>query len=804
MGSFVIGPYGGAFQRGKFQVDISPQDSQKPVEIQVTVDENAEETSYGFRGELDQMMGSWMITLPIPDEFLSSDLVVGDEHSSEIYIEMETGFYAPSLVSSFQSEIPIPSEVDLDSGTISAILNPGSREHLALGFHKLASPASVHLEGPQSAQESSATFRIKRGKIQYGWNEHFHVSFIGSESAALAMQIPQLFEDFRADLIHRGFRFGKYHDYQLPVVIKAKTHNNAEGYFNHSFWSGPSITLRADLLKGSSPSNELEALMGHELFHLAHYVAHPRYYTPYDWLDEAAAMWYEPLVLSDASWLPLLMNQYDDFFRTPLFYPPSGQERVFGYSGGFLLRYLDAAYPGMVAEAYRIAPDIDSDARALQRALSPYGTTVGLEWPSFMAAYLLNPSSIVPSKSSLYGYYRKVTLIGENTFSIGNAMDASISFTPGVPERARSGEWINESRFSFESQSGFLSPEPASMSLSIDMNSLTAEAICLSIANDQATRAIFELPGEVTVTVRCPEFNGVMVYAVPIGGSLEGAQAIAGPPSGYLSSGHPGHLDSTTLQGFSHRNGNGQFDRLVLIPFNAEDGTHGNQPSTIQITVVYKPPLPVLELKGLWEQVNLTIEDAQSYYLTFPTTYSVENGEVNVTWDFINQTVSGDISGHLYGSAERPEAAGLSFSFDQLFDGTIDGPPEKGMNFYEPVPIHLMSFGFGRTEAAIQEMGSIWAQSDGTTVYAGTLTNIICINGLLSASLEFESVPEETDLTYGFDIPASIKSHIPAEMMALLTPTNESYTRTYGWKAKVVFEIPEDLLPFVPGCLAFE
>ncbi|MGQ9681017.1 MAG: hypothetical protein ACUVX9_00615 [Anaerolineae bacterium] len=387
-----IGHEGGAVEHRGFKLHVAPGALRGPALFEVAVlpapaggDSLYSSEVYYVTGPQEPPAGPMTVELPLSDELRRRLTQDGADAAERVAVMLGTYRHVPSAGAWKWDNLPLEASVDLAGGRITASLPEGAT---ALAAAPGARGRLLPLHRPPASEYTTESgFKIFVTYHAFGWrwakSARFALHYQGEVAGVridreLAGSVLEVLEANCDRLLAMGFSLGSYATTERPFevcveVLQADDGTDLAGQFS-SGWFSPYIKLNPNVLLDP---RQLTSTLGHELFHLAHYVAHPRIVEPYDTLDEAASLWYEAVAAGDERGYinPDLGLAYRGFFKQPLFFPPAGQERRMGYGAGYFLRYLVHRFGGVaggghdfVARAYA-QPVEPSGARALSKAL---------------------------------------------------------------------------------------------------------------------------------------------------------------------------------------------------------------------------------------------------------------------------------------------------------------------------------------------------------------------------------------------------------------------------------------------------
>lgn len=573
LGTLEIGASGGTFEKGDLRLEYPPGIAPQTLRFEVLRERRAppreeegltyRSVGYTLRGPLHLLEGEIRISLKVPQTRL-------DESGSQLVLEEDV--YTPSYGVQRVTHL-LPTVADPTAGTLNAVLvfepmgsagDPSPDDIFPVQMDTAALPQQ------SQNQPGAITIRAETGRRRHALvSDHFRVIYMpGIHDAGAVEQGVRILEEQYQKLTDMGFTLADTG--QIDVYIRVLK-DDKSGQFISSRLGASYCSLELDSHPFYSIDDfnqniqEVKATAGHELMHLAQFIADPRWaYSkainplPTLWLDEAVATWFEPWAVGNLSFLPSQAVQNAKFINTPLYGADLSTAQDHGYGASMFIRFLTDRYgTDLVSEIYRELPETRSGtaAEAFDRALRKRDILPGIEYLEFLETYHLNPQRLNGFiNPDIPPYTTVVTAVG-----LTESGDATVEF--------RTNPALNKIA---STQSGLLSgTKPATLRASFSLGGLSATALQISIRQDDVNQKIFSQPAQLSIAVAAPQNVGVLVYGAGSNGKL---RPLAGATFDYLSSGDPFSQkgDRLLVENFSLDGTAGSYKTLLLVPFNIE------------------------------------------------------------------------------------------------------------------------------------------------------------------------------------------------------------------------------------------
>ncbi len=586
LGTLSVDSSGGSFSADGLSLTVPPGSASESLELELfreDADPAAVEGS-DFRsrgvvitGPLDRLQGPLQIGLSVPAEYLTS---------GDTVLVLEEEVISPSGGPAVNVRV-LPTQADADSGQLVAVLeSPGAGP---VGFRSgagvLASQARRPAPQPADAEPPTITIRAEDGWVYHGFvSNHFRVSYRGRVvNAEMVRRGVELLEEQRQLIEDHNFPFTGV----TVTDVTLQPLKDKAGQFVPSRLGASSCTLQLanrffyDEGFFTDQYSELQATVGHELLHLAQFIADPRWAStkavsplPTLWLDEATSTWFEAIAVGNPDYISPNAQENIRFFESPLFGAPLDQAQNHGYGASFFLRALAARYGDRwIAEIYnqlRAGTRSGTANEALYNALDQQGSSPGMEWVPFLETFFTTPYILSANFEGPPSDYAAVI----NAARTANGSDYTVSFTPNKKLNASSST----------APGTLLAGEPASLQANFQLGGLSAAALSLSFSEKDDTQAAFTQPSQVIIAVDAPADAGVLVYGLE---SLTGMYtSLAGAPFAYLSSRDPASQTGSQIlvEDFGPDGSGSGLSQLLLIPFNSRSSL-SDPTQTARITV---------------------------------------------------------------------------------------------------------------------------------------------------------------------------------------------------------------------------
>lgn len=587
VGTLEVNPSGGMFEAGGLRIEVPAGVAAQSLRFQVMREKRApaednegldyRSTGYIVRGPLHLLDGSVHIALETPKDYLTGNTLLVIEE------DVVTPSHGPQRAFHL-----LPTTVDPSTGRLNATLTIRQFEGADYSLNGRAFP--VGAGEPLAHVQNDATVSDITIRVESGWvydalvSDHFRVSYRSKfVERTLVEQGVRILEQQYQKLTEMGFSFGDVEPIEVsisPLIDKSGQFVSSKlGASYCSIQLASRFFYHQDIYDDNL--NELKATAGHELLHLAQFIADPRLAyikavnpLPTLWLDEATATWFEPLAIGDSNYVPANAEQNKNFIRTPLYRAERSVAQDHGYGASFFIRYLTNKYSAQIVPAfYRELPQAytGTAAEAFVEGLWQYDTTPGSEWTGFLETYHIQPQSLGNFRGPDVQYATVLTAISLSETGDGNAQ---VNFNTG-----------SELAKIATAQSGWIYGAPSpSLRVTFALGGLSASSLRISLAQDAATSAAFSRPTQIMIAVSAPKDTGVLIYGAGPDGRMK---ALAGAPFNYLSSGDPLTQtgDRLLIQDFGLHGAANSYNTLLLVPFNSTASPFTSTDPVHKITV---------------------------------------------------------------------------------------------------------------------------------------------------------------------------------------------------------------------------
>jgi len=662
LGTFIVDERGGSFSRPGIEITVAAGRPGTSSELSVTEiirqeplleDVAFQSPLYQLEGCLEQVEGEIRITLDLPRKALQHPYNNLDDLSTSLFIELEEELFSPSR-GPVTARYPLETEIDLDAGTISAVLRVDQGDLATAGPALFASrELPVQLVGQQEPHGFNEQIRFQVTRYNIYWYEAtspqgLFTAFFHPKALVQQQSIQEVLEELerqKMKLEQLGFSFDRRTNYPIPVWIH---YIGEDGYYQGSKRGDNYGSLHLSyqyyfdnplkLYRRTGAWDQMVATAGHELFHMVQsfYDSRPAIWKnhawvehPYHWVNEATATWYEALALDNPNYLSPNAQDNINFIQTPLYFPGSttsqaGHSAVtsHGYGASLFFRYLvDRLDDRLPVRLYHKISEQDYRfvGYMLNQVLAEhYGTFTDEQWISFLAAYLITPDQIVPGLNTRPLWEKQMVLRARE-----NDGEVRIFFEPNVAMSAfeidrvegRPGEGLD-----------------ATTTLEFRMANLTGEAFLLSLSDDPYTREILQHPGRIRIKVSTSGDTGVIVYAANNFPDANSVMPIAPEPWRFLASNagvaemHRG-ASETAVEPFGFAGDS--WSQVLFVPMNYDCISNRLQEETVTVRVTYEPEME--EITGDWEGALVLEAVHYSGQITLGgTVYDADNDRADI------------------------------------------------------------------------------------------------------------------------------------------------------------------------------
>lgn len=527
-----------------------------------------EDVPQDFQGTLE-------FRFPLPQEILDLKAANPDEYWIQaLVVSIADGVQRPKM----DSALPFDVDIDQDQGEAILILEADPNRP-SFSRRSGVSQDGTYVHDSVIVQISSGW-----GSTVYAETDHFIFKTYSFRDNSISLHLLAEAEKAFQMIEDMGIDMGKFADDDKFEVFLVPLEEE-DGSFDRSWYKwDPYLSINSKKLQRnddgsiSELSNDMRATIAHETFHIAHYVDHKRYNDEFEWLDEATASWFEIYYMEKhygiTDHLSAISKANANFFYYSQYSAPQDKKSDVGYGAGIFIDYLVDQYgPDLIKDLFVKGTDVEE---IMDSALYDLDTGMTYQWTRFLEALFQDPEEITPAIDKLEEILgRKFIAIKETTIDGGTKLEAqssakNIQFkdTPGMNDQ--DGESIQPLKFTFT------------------MKLKELQAYPLMIISNRISPP--RNPAKLMIEVDAPEYAGVMVFASNSGSIINGAEMLAGERD-YLTSGDLAGPSSIEVNGFGYE-GNQRYNRILLLPFNADAPLSGEDSELITVTVTYTPSPP--------------------------------------------------------------------------------------------------------------------------------------------------------------------------------------------------------------------
>jgi hypothetical protein len=588
IGSLTLSSSGGEFWADGASFNLGQNTLDEDFELSVTKasafatlpeDEGAIWTPiYSLSGIPTSFDGSLDISIPLSEEILA--IVKGNpEELDKVWLKVGVSAYEFSTNEIYTDFLPVEDAIlDLEAGTLSATISFGN---LPVAYQKvpnrgkLACPIQIPTRQDflYEQMDVRATGYYNPDGYTYTANEHFRIIHQRWYSEKDIQNLLGYLDNAYNKAKTLGFDLS--HLKSIDVYIEQLDYRKYFGFgedvqkdggFDYSLWRGFYLTFNTRLVSFDSSDPKLKASAGHEFFHYVQVSSYSQFdgYSPeaFALFDEATATWFEQYVLEDPNWVPSVADTNKNFTLKSLFHAQPAADQ--GYGASWLVEYLANTYGLEFIRDTYFSGGLDSKSAWGSTIRSRMQHSFPYEYIHFLPEYLITPEKFSDKLD--------VQNLQSHRFTPQHDPETGqLSIVEQVPHGGSG--WSVDTTSTNLTVEGIV--EPAVIQMNTSLEDLTGRLVGIRFARNKITPEV-QSKGVLSIDVVAGDDAGVMVYAVPQGGSLANAVPLAGPDN-FLSNNNP-----TLNVSFSAQGGLGNYQEVALIAFYARNG---EEPSSTGISI---------------------------------------------------------------------------------------------------------------------------------------------------------------------------------------------------------------------------